>query len=56
MEITRLTSASRELVMNVNGRSMMIACPMTFDLLPVTQFSTFDDMLLTFDANLITRI
>lgn len=52
MEIIRLTSASREHVMDVNGRPIMIASPIIFDLLPVSQFSTFGDMLAAFDANL----
>jgi FixJ family two-component response regulator/GGDEF domain-containing protein len=50
MEIDRLTLASRGQVMNVNGKSIMIACPIAFDLLPVSQFSSLDDMLLVFEA------
>jgi FixJ family two-component response regulator len=50
MEIARLTSASREHVMEVNGRSIMIASPITFDLLPVSQFSTLNEMLAAFDV------
>jgi CheY-like chemotaxis protein len=50
MEIDRLTLSSRGQMMNVNGKSLMIACPISFDLLPVSQFSTLDDMLLAFAA------
>ena len=50
MEVDRLTLASRGQVMNVNGKSIMIACPLAFDLLPVSQFSTLDDMLTVFNA------
>jgi GGDEF domain-containing protein len=50
MEMDRMTLASRGQVMNVNGKSVMIACPIAFDLLPVSQFSKLDDMLLAFDA------
>jgi hypothetical protein len=36
--------------MNVNGKSIMIACPIAFDLLPVSHFSKLDDMMLVFEA------
>jgi CheY-like chemotaxis protein len=54
-EITRLTSARREHVMQVNGKSIMIASPIAFDLLPVSQFLTFNEMLSAFDADLSGR-
>jgi ActR/RegA family two-component response regulator/GGDEF domain-containing protein len=50
MEITRLTSATREHAMEVNGKSIITTCPIAFDLLPVSQFSTLDDMLTAFAA------
>jgi hypothetical protein len=50
MEVDRLTLTSRGQVMEVNGKSIMIACPIAFDLRPVSQFSTLDDMLTAFDA------
>jgi FixJ family two-component response regulator len=50
MEIDRMTLSSRGQVMNVNGKSIMIACPIAFDLLPVSQFSTLDDMLKVFNT------
>jgi response regulator RpfG family c-di-GMP phosphodiesterase len=56
MEFERLTLGSRGQVMNVNGKSIMMACPITFDLLPVSQFSTLDDMLLAFDAKPVGMI
>jgi GGDEF domain-containing protein len=56
MEFTRIASARREHVINVNGRTIMIASSITFDLLPVSQRSTLDDMLAAFDANLSGRI
>lgn len=56
MEFTRLASAGRDHVMEVNGRTVMIASPISFDLLPVAQCSTFDDMLAAFDANLSGKI
>jgi hypothetical protein len=56
MEIDRLTLASRGQVMNVNGKSVMVACPIDFDLLPVSQFSTLEDMLAVFNAKPIGKI
>ncbi|WP_420237476.1 response regulator [Telmatobacter bradus] len=56
LEIVRLTSASREHVMEVNGRSIMVASPITFDLLPISQFSTFDEMLAAFHANVSKKV
>jgi FixJ family two-component response regulator/GGDEF domain-containing protein len=55
-EIGRLASASREHVMEVNGRTIMIASPITFDLLPVSQFPTIDEMFKAFDANRSRKI
>ena len=37
------------MMMEVNGKSVMIASPITFDLQPASQFSTFNDMLAEFD-------
>jgi FixJ family two-component response regulator len=50
MEIARLTTASREHVMVVKGRSIMVASPITFEILPVSQFYSFDEMLAAFEA------
>jgi FixJ family two-component response regulator len=56
LEVERLTLSSRSHVMKINGSSVMIACPITFDLLPVSQFSTFEDMLVAFNAILTEKI
>ena len=56
IEVDRLTLASRGQVMNVNGKSVMIACPIVFDLLPVSQLSTLDDMLTVFNSKSIGMI
>ncbi len=56
MEVDRLTLTSRGQVMNVNGKSIMIACPLAFDLLPVSQFSSLDDMLTVFNAKSVGMI
>ena len=53
IEVDRLTQTSRGQVINVNGKSVMIACPIAFDLLPVSQFSKMDDMLTVFNAKSI---
>jgi FixJ family two-component response regulator len=56
IEVDRLTLTSGGKVMNVNGKSVMIACPIAFDLLPVSQFSSLDDMLTVFNAKPIGMI
>jgi FixJ family two-component response regulator len=48
LEIARLASANRQHVMEVNGRSVMFASLITFDLQPASQFATFDDMIAEF--------
>jgi FixJ family two-component response regulator/GGDEF domain-containing protein len=52
MEIERLVADAREYLIEVNGRRMMIACLITFDLEPAAQFSEFGEMLASFDAAL----
>jgi hypothetical protein len=42
MEILRLTAASHDHVLDVNGRRVIMATPIPFDLTPVSQFSTFN--------------
>ncbi len=49
MEFARVTSASREHVLQVDGRSIMINTSISFELLPVSQFSKLDEMLAAFD-------
>jgi response regulator RpfG family c-di-GMP phosphodiesterase len=56
IEVDRMTLTSRGQVMNVNGKSVMIACPIAFDLLPISQFSKLDDMLTVFNARPIGMI
>jgi FixJ family two-component response regulator len=53
MEIVRLTMANREHVMVVKGRSIMVASPITFEMLPVSQFFSFEEMLAAFDTTSI---
>jgi len=36
--------------MEINGKRIMAACPIAFDLLPASQFSALDDMLTAFAA------
>ena len=55
-ELSRLTTSNRQHVMTVNGRTVMIASPITFDLLPVLQFLSIDDILLVFNANLSGKV
>jgi len=55
MEIARLMLDRREFTTEVNGRRIMLAAPTTFDLLPVSAFSTFDNMLAAFNATLIGK-
>ncbi|MGA9669845.1 MAG: hypothetical protein WBQ94_11580, partial [Terracidiphilus sp.] len=52
IEINRLMQERRDYITEVNGRSVMLAAPTAFDLLPVSRFTTFDDMFTTFDAKL----
>jgi hypothetical protein len=56
MEMSRLVSGNREHIVELNGRRSMIASPITFDLLPISQFQTIEDFLATLDAKLIGKI
>jgi len=51
LEFDRLTSGTRENAIIVNGATIMITSPISFDLLPVSQFSSLDEMLTAFAAN-----
>jgi FixJ family two-component response regulator len=55
MEVARVTSTCREHVMEVNGRSIMIATSLAFEMLPVSQFASFNEMLAAFDPQLRER-
>jgi len=50
MEVARVTSAEKEQMMTVKGKSIMIGRPVAYDLLPVSQYEKLDDMLMAFDA------
>lgn len=52
MEFARLTSAGGDHVMEVKGRSIMVATSINFDLKPVAQFSSLDGLLAAFDPEL----
>lgn len=52
IDINRLMQERRDYVTEINGRRVMIAAPAAFDVLPVSKFSTFDDMFTAFDAKL----
>ncbi|HEX4309263.1 MAG TPA: response regulator [Acidobacteriaceae bacterium] len=53
MELERLTAEAREYIIDVKGRRMMIACLITFDVLPVAQFPRLTEMLMAFDAGMV---
>lgn len=55
MEIARLMQTQREYSTEIDGRLVMIATPTVFDQLPVSKFSSFDDMFTAFDAKLIGK-
>jgi len=50
MELDRIILGNREYVMQVNGKKIMTACPIVFDLLPVAQYASVDDLLTAFAA------
>jgi CheY-like chemotaxis protein len=52
MEFARLTSAGGDYVMEVNGRSIVVATSVNFDLKPLSQFATFGELLAAFDPEL----
>lgn len=43
-------------IVDLDGRKVMIANSMAFDLFPLARFSTLDALLLAFDAKLIGRL
>jgi CheY-like chemotaxis protein len=49
-EVDRLTQISRAYVLNVDGKRIMTACPIVFDLLPVSQFPSLDEMIKAFNV------
>ena len=50
MEIDRLIAETRGYIIEVHNKPTMIACLITFDILPAAQFSGFTEWLATFDA------
>jgi FixJ family two-component response regulator len=56
MEFSRLMSDTQQHIVEANGKRVMVALPLTFDLLPVARFATLDEMLAAFDAKLAAKI
>jgi FixJ family two-component response regulator/GGDEF domain-containing protein len=56
LEFARLTSTSREHVLNVDGRKIMSTISLAFDLLAVSQFKNVKELIEAFDAKLVKRI
>lgn len=56
MEMARLNLKSREYLINVDGRCIMLSCPVSFELLPLSQYSTFDEMLAAIETRLTEKI
>jgi FixJ family two-component response regulator len=50
MEMARMTTTGREIVLNVEGRSVILACPIEFDLLAIAQYATVEDLLAFLDT------
>jgi hypothetical protein len=53
MEVTRLLMDSPQHLVEKAGQKTMVAISTTFDLLPVAQFSTLEEMMTGFKAKLI---
>jgi YesN/AraC family two-component response regulator len=56
MEVSRLLMNSPQHLVEQGGRKIMFAIATTFDLLPVAQFSTLDEMMVAFKAKLIGAV
>jgi FixJ family two-component response regulator len=56
MEFSRLMSNTQQHIVEANGKRVMVALPLTFDLLPVARFASLDEMLAAFDAKLTARL
>lgn len=56
MELSRKLHHSPQHLLEINGRKTMITIATTYDLLPVTRFSTFDQLVAGFDAKLVGKI
>jgi len=55
MEFARLTTATRDQVLEINGRRIVIATSVKFDFKPVSQFSELKEILAAFDTELSGR-
>ena len=55
MEVARLTSAPGDQVLDVHGRSIMVATSINSDFKPVSQFSGLGEMLAAFDPQFIGK-
>jgi hypothetical protein len=53
MEIERLIAEAHDYSIEVSGRRMMIACLITSNLLPVSQYRDFSDLLAACDQKII---
>jgi len=56
IEIARLMQDRREMITQANGEQIMVSAPSTFDLMPISGFSDFDEMFAAFDAKLTGAI
>jgi ActR/RegA family two-component response regulator/GGDEF domain-containing protein len=55
MELERLIAETRGYIIEVHGRPMMIACLITFDLLPAAQFAGFGELAAACDSRITGR-
>ena len=53
LEMIRLIDGSPQHLVEADGRKVVMAIAMTFDLLPIAQFSSFAEMITAFNARLI---
>jgi GGDEF domain-containing protein len=56
MEIERLIAETRGYIIEVHGKPMMIACLITFDLLPAVQFAGFGELAAACDSRITGRV
>jgi FixJ family two-component response regulator len=55
MEIARMTSASKEHMMDLNGRIIMISSPITFDIQSICKYQTLEKMFAAFNSVFLTK-
>ena len=56
MELARFLAESPQHLIEVDNRKIMMAISLTFDLLPIAQFSSFDEMLAAFSTKLVGQL